>query len=123
MADKNKLKNARLLRRKRSIRHKIVGTEERPRLTVFASGRHTYAQVIDDHAGRTLAAAGTAGKSAPTDGKTGANVEAAKAVGKAVAEKARAAGVTKVAFDRNGKQYHGRIAALADAAREAGLQF
>ena len=123
MADKNKLKNARLLRRKRSIRHKVVGTGERPRLTVFISGKHCYAQVIDDHAGRTLAAAGTLGKTGVAEGKTGANVEAAAKVGSAVAEKAKAAGVSRVAFDRNGRQYHGRVKALADAAREGGLDF
>ena len=122
MADKNKARAARLLRRKRSIRHTIMGTAERPRLTVFPSNKHIYAQVIDDMSGKTLAYAGTVGKSSVADGGTG-NVEAAKAVGKAVAEKAKAAGVEKVCFDRNGRQYHGRVKALADAAREAGLSF
>ncbi len=122
MADKNKAKAVRLLRRKRSIRHKLMGSPERPRLTVFPSGKHIYAQVIDDYAGTTLASATTLGKNGVADGGT-ANVEAAKAVGKAVAERAKAAGVTKVAFDRNGRQYHGRVKALADAAREAGLDF
>jgi large subunit ribosomal protein L18 len=123
MADKNKQKAARLLRRKRSIRHKITGTSDRPRLSVFPSGKHMYAQVIDDIQGRTLAQAGTLGKSGVNDGKTGANVESARMVGKAVADKAKEAGVTRVAFDRNGRQYHGRVKALADAAREAGLEF
>ena len=123
MADKNKLKAKRLQRRKYSIRHKIVGTAERPRLTVFPSGKHIYAQVIDDMTGSTLAAAGTVGKSSPVEGKGTCNVDAAKAIGKAIAEKAKAAGVTKVAFDRNGRRYHGRVAALADAAREGGLEF
>ena len=123
MADKNKQKAKRLQRRKYSIRHKIVGTAERPRLTVFPSGKHIYAQVIDDMDGRTLAAAGTVGKSSPVEGKGTCNVDAAKAIGKAIAEKAKAAGVTKVAFDRNGRRYHGRVAALADAAREGGLEF
>ena len=100
-----------------------MGTADRPRLTVFPSGKHMYAQVIDDMAGRTLASAGTLGKSGVADGKTGANVEAAKLVGTAVAEKAKAAGVTTVRFDRNGRRYHGRVKALADAAREAGLEF
>jgi large subunit ribosomal protein L18 len=122
MADKNKLKAKRLLRRKRSIRHKILGTAERPRLSVFPSGKHMYAQVIDDMAGRTLASAGTLGKTGVAEGGT-ANVEAAKAVGKAVAERAKEAGVAQVAFDRNGRRYHGRVKAVADAAREAGLQF
>ncbi len=123
MADKNKLKAKRLQRRKYSIRHKIVGTEERPRLTVFPSGKHIYAQIIDDRAGRTLASAGTIGKSSAVESGGTCNVAAATAVGKAIAEKAKAAGVTKVAFDRNGRRYHGRVAALADAAREGGLQF
>lgn len=123
MADKNKAKTKRLTRRKYSIRHTLMGTAQRPRLTVFPSVKHIYAQVIDDIQGRTLASAGTVGKSASTgDGKTG-DMAAAAAVGKALAEKARAAGVTKVAFDRNGRRYHGRVKALADAAREAGLEF
>ncbi len=123
MADKNKLKSARLVRRKYSIRNRLTGTSDRPRLTVFPSVKHIQAQVIDDMSGRTLAHAGTVGKSGiATDGKTG-NIAAAAAVGKAIAEKAKAAGVTKVAFDRNGRRYHGRIKALADAAREAGLDF
>ncbi len=122
MADKNKLKAARLLRRRRSIRHKIMGTAERPRLTVFPSGKHIYAQVIDDMTGQTLASSSTLGKTGVAGDKT-ANIDAAKAVGKSVAEKAKAAGVTKVAFDRNGRMYHGRIKALADAARESGLDF
>ncbi|MEM1012680.1 MAG: 50S ribosomal protein L18 [Planctomycetota bacterium] len=123
MADKNKLKAKRLQRRKYSIRHKIVGTSERPRLSVFPSGKHIYAQVIDDMAGRTLASAGTLGKSSVVSDGSTCNVDAAKAVGKAVAEKAKAAGVTQIAFDRNGRRYHGRVKALADAAREEGLQF
>lgn len=124
MADKNKDKSKRLTRRKHSIRNRLMGTSERPRLTVFSSVKHIYAQVIDDIQGRTLASAGTLGKSAATgaDGKTG-DIAAAAAVGKAVAEKARAAGVTRIAFDRNGRRYHGRVKALADAAREGGLEF
>ena len=123
MADKNKLKTKRLTARKGSIRNRLMGTPERPRLTVYPSVKHIYAQVIDDMAGRTLAAAGTVGKtSAAGSGKTG-DVAAAAAVGRVIAEKAKAAGVTKVAFDRNGRRYHGRVKALADAAREAGLEF
>ena len=123
MADKNKLKAARLQARKFSIRNRLSGTGERPRLTVFPSVKHIYAQVIDDMAGRTLASAGTVGKSAVVgDGKSG-NTAAAAAVGRAIAERARAAGISKVAFDRNGRRYHGRVKALADAAREAGLEF
>lgn len=125
MADKNKQKTRRLVARKHSIRNKLMGTGDRPRLTVYPSVKHMYAQVIDDMAGRTLASAGTTGKSASLAGegnKTG-NTAAAAAVGRAIAEKAKAAGITRVAFDRNGRRYHGRIKALADAAREAGLEF
>ena len=123
MADKNKEKTRRLTARKYSIRNRLAGSGDRPRLTVYPSVKHIYAQVIDDMAGRTIAHAGTVGKAGVTgNGKTG-DVAAAAAVGKAIAEKARAAGVTKVAFDRNGRRYHGRIKALADAAREAGLEF
>jgi large subunit ribosomal protein L18 len=123
MADKNKEKSRRLTARKFSIRNRLTGSGDRPRLTVYPSVKHIYAQVIDDMAGRTIAQAGTVGKSAvAAEGKTG-NIAAAAAVGRAIAEKAKAAGVTRVAFDRNGRRYHGRIKALADAAREAGLQF
>jgi large subunit ribosomal protein L18 len=123
-ADKNKIKHARLVARKHSIRNRLIGTDDRPRLTVYPSVKHIYAQVIDDIAGRTIASAGTVGKSAVSleASKTG-NIAAAKAVGKAIAERAKAAGIKKVAFDRNGRRYHGRVKALADAAREAGLTF
>lgn len=124
MADKNKAKSKRLIRRKYVIRNRLMGTAERPRLTVFPSVKHIYAQVIDDMSGRTLASAGTLGKSGVTgDGDKTGDVGAAAAVGRAVAERARAAGVTRIAFDRNGRRYHGRVKALADAAREAGLEF
>ena len=123
MADRNVAKTKRLTRRKHSIRKTLMGTAERPRLTVFPSVKHVYAQVIDDMAGRTLVSAGTVGKtSVVSEGGTG-DMAAAAAVGKAIAEKAKAAGVTKVSFDRNGRRYHGRVKALADAAREAGLDF
>jgi large subunit ribosomal protein L18 len=107
-------------RRHRRVRKKVRGTAERPRLAVFRSNNHIYAQVIDDVSGRTLAAASTIDVK-PTGG-TG-NIGAAKAVGTQVAERAKAAGVSKVVFDRGGFLYHGRVAALADAAREAGLEF
>ena len=123
MADKNVDKTKRLTRRKNSIRRTLMGTAERPRLTVFPSVKHVYAQVIDDMAGRTLASAGTVGKTSVVDGDKTGDVAAAAAVGKAIAEKAKAAGITKVMFDRNGRRYHGRVKALADAAREAGLSF
>jgi len=102
------------------IRRKLSGTKERPRLAVFRSVAHIYAQVIDDVEGRTLVSASSVDK----DGKTkGGNVAAAKAIGKLVAERAKEKGVKRVVFDRGGYQYHGRIKALADAAREAGLEF
>ena len=125
MADKNQAKAQRLLRRKFSVRNGgLFGSPERPRLSVFRSGKHIYAQVIDDYAGRTLASASsTSDEVRGTELKNGGNVAAAEKVGAVIAERAKAAGVTKVAFDRGGRKYHGRIKALADAAREAGLQF
>jgi len=102
------------------IRRKLAGTAERPRLAVFRSVAHIYAQVIDDAAGKTLAAASSVDKGGKTNG---GNVAAAKAIGKLVAERAREKGIKAVVFDRGGYQYHGRVKALADAAREAGLEF
>jgi large subunit ribosomal protein L18 len=102
------------------IRRKLAGTAERPRLAVFRSVAHIYAQVIDDAAGKTLASASSVDKGNRTNG---GNVAAAKAIGKLVAEKAKEKGIKQVVFDRGGYQYHGRIKALADAAREAGLEF
>lgn len=110
-------------RRHKSIRKKIYGTKERPRLSIFRSHQHIYAQVINDEEGHTLAAASTAGKDLKKDLKYGGNSSAAEVVGKQVAEKALKAGVEKVVFDRGGNLYHGRVKALAEAAREAGLQF
>lgn len=103
------------------IRKKVKGTAERPRLAVFRSLQHIYVQVIDDRAGRTLAAASSAEKNAPV--KSGGNVAAAKEIGRLLAERAKAAGITKVVFDRGGYLYHGRVKALAESAREAGLEF
>ncbi len=103
------------------IRRKVRGSSGRPRLAIYRSLNHIYAQVIDDDAGATLASASTTEKD--LRGATGGNIEAAQRVGRAIAERAKAAGVTKVAFDRGGRMYHGRIKALADAAREGGLQF
>ncbi len=102
------------------MRRRIAGTAERPRLAVFRSNRHIVAQVIDDRQGRTLAAASTV--EAELRGPGTGNAEAAAKVGRLIAERAQAAGVTKVVFDRGGSRYHGRVAALADAAREAGLE-
>jgi large subunit ribosomal protein L18 len=104
------------------IRKKLQGTAERPRLNVYRSLNHIYVQVIDDLHGKTLVSASTA-EGKKEDRRTGGNVASAKAVGKTIAERARAKGVTKVVFDRGGYIYHGRVKALADAAREAGLQF
>ena len=124
MADKNTAKALRLQRRKFSGRKGLFGTPERPRLTVFRSSKHIYAQLIDDYAGKTLAQVGTAAAEVRgTELKNGGNIAAAKRIGKAIAERAKSIGVTKVAFDRGGRQYHGRVKALADAAREGGLKF
>src|SRR3981081_1443833 len=105
-------------RRHRRVRGRVQGSGERPRLSVFRSLHHVYAQLIDDETGRTVAAASTG---QPSSGKKGA--EDAAAVGRAIAERAKAAGVTVAMFDRGGFLYHGRVKALADAAREAGLEF
>ena len=110
------------LRRHFRVRKKVAGTAERPRLAVFRSNKHISAQVIDDRTGRTLASASTVEKSLRDAGGTG-NKSAATNVGRLVAERAKAAGVSTVVFDRGGFQYHGRVAAVADAAREAGLEF
>jgi large subunit ribosomal protein L18 len=124
MADKNKLKAQRLERRQFRTRKNIFGTPERPRLSVFRSDKHIYAQLVDDFAGKTLiAVASTSGDVRGADLKNGGNVAAAKKVGAAIAARAKAAGISKVAFDRGGRMYHGRIKALADAAREGGLKF
>ena len=104
----------------RRIRRKLSGTAERPRLAVFRSVAHIYAQVIDDAQGQTLVSASSVDKAAKSNG---GNVAAAKAIGKLVAERAREKGIKSVVFDRGGYQYHGRVKALADAAREAGLEF
>jgi large subunit ribosomal protein L18 len=107
-------------------RKRIMGTEERPRLTVFRSVSHIYAQVIDDLHGRTLAAASTVDpslKGALPNGARGGNVKGAESVGKAIAERAIEKGIKRVVFDRCGFLYHGRIRAVADAARKAGLEF
>ncbi len=107
------------VRRHRRVRKKVMGTAERPRLAVFRSNKHIYVQAIDDLAGRTLASASTV----ETDLRAGstATVEAAKRVGQLVGERAKAAGITEVVFDRGGFKYHGRVAAVAEGAREAGL--
>jgi len=119
-------KNPRLearLKRKRRISRRVRGNTDRPRLNVFRTSRHLYAQVIDDVAGRTVAAASTLSPEIRGQEKVKGKIEDAKRVGKLIAEKLLAKGITKVVFDRNGFLYHGRVEALAAAAREAGLQF
>jgi large subunit ribosomal protein L18 len=104
------------------IRKKVIGTPERPRLNVYRSLNHIYVQVIDDLKGATIVAANSA-EGKKSERKTGGNVASAKDVGKTIAQRAKAKGIDKVVFDRGGYIYHGRVKALADAAREAGLQF
>ncbi len=121
MVDHAKKKRKARIRRHRRVRKTLRGTPERPRLAVFRSNKHISAQVIDDFDGVTLVAASTV--EADLRSSDGGNVDAATSVGKLVAERAKAAGITAVVFDRGGFRYHGRVAALADAAREAGLEF
>ena len=122
MLSKSEKKNKRL-RRKIRIRKKIRGTPERPRLTVYRSLKYIYAQIIDDEAGHTLVAASTLEKELREKLKSTKDIEAAKTVGELIAKRALEKGIEKVVFDRNGYKYHGRVKALADAAREAGLKF
>ena len=112
--------NAQRLKRHKRVRGKISGTPERPRLNVFRSETNIYAQIIDDVAGKTLVSASSLEKSFNCDGT---KTDAAKKVGQVVAERAKAAGISEVVFDRGGYVYHGRVAALAEGAREGGLQF
>lgn len=121
MGTLNLKKQARLQRKKR-IRKKVFGTQERPRLSVFRSAKNVYAQVIDDTTGTTLAAASTCDKALQAQGKFESKVAAAASVGKAVAQKAIEKGITQVVFDRNGFLYHGRVKAVSEGAREAGLK-
>ena len=121
--DSQKIKSRRQLRRRHHVRRKVVGTAERPRLTVFRSSKHIYVQLIDDLSGLTLAAASSAAKDVREGTPYGGNIKAAKLVGLKIAEVAKTRGIEKVAFDRGHYRYHGRIKALADAAREGGLQF
>ena len=110
--------------KERKIKRKIIGTPNRPRFAVFKSARHLQAQIIDDQAGRTLASVSTLEKDVRSGlEKTFANIAAAKHVGKIIAERAQKSGVTQVVFDRAGNRYHGALKALADSAREGGLQF
>ena len=111
------------MRRRHRVRRHIRGTAERPRLAVFRTHKHIYAQLIDDAAGKTLVSASTMDKQIREGLGFGGNKQAAEAIGRAVAERAMAAGVKKICFDRGEFRYHGRVAALADAARAAGLEF
>jgi large subunit ribosomal protein L18 len=121
MSDKSKQKRDLRQRRHARVRRQVIGTAERPRLAVFRSNRHIVAQVIDDRAGRTLAHASSL--EADLRGGSTSSAEAAAKVGTKVAERAKVAGIDSVVFDRGGFRYHGRVAALADAARDAGLEF
>jgi large subunit ribosomal protein L18 len=117
----NELKLVRRIQRKARVSGSVRGSAERPRLSVYRSGKHIYAQIVDDTTGRTLVAANSDQKEPGL--KHGGNKAAATAIGKLLAGKALAKGITQVAFDRNGYRYHGRVKALADAAREGGLKF
>ncbi|GFR38835.1 50S ribosomal protein L18 [Insulibacter thermoxylanivorax] len=116
-------RNKMRLRRHFRVRKKVSGTAERPRLNVYRSEKHIYAQLIDDVKGVTLASASTLDKELRSEVKNGGNVEAARKVGELIAKRAQAAGIKAVVFDRGGYLYHGRVKALAEAAREAGLEF
>jgi large subunit ribosomal protein L18 len=120
--DKFKHKALRRSRRRTGIRKRVQGTPVRPRLAIYRSLNHIYVQLIDDLAGQTLASASTRDKGVSVSSGTG-NVSAAEAVGQAIAERAKSAGVSQVVFDRGGFKFHGRVKALADAARKAGLEF
>ena len=119
---KIRIKRLRRHRAHQRLRHRIQGTSERPRLAVFKSLRYVYAQVIDDLSGRTMAQASSAETDLRGDGSAG-GVEAARRVGEAIAERAKARGVERVVFDRGGAIYHGKVKALADGARAKGLEF
>jgi len=119
--DRVRAKRNRWRRRKTGIRKRVTGTAERPRMTVYRSLKHIYVQLVDDLEGRTLASASTRDKGEAPE--NGGNVQAAAEVGRRIAERATSAGIRKVVFDRNGFRFHGRVKALADAAREGGLEF
>ena len=122
-ANHHLLVQTRRVRRQRRIRKRLTGTPERPRLAVFRSSKHIYAQVIDDASGRTLAQASTVDAEVKAEVKYGGNKAAAAVVGRLVAARAKQAGIEKICFDRRSYKYHGRVEALATAAREGGLDF
>ena len=123
MASKTNTRESSRLKRKKRIRKKLSGSPERPRLTVFRSDKHIYAQIIDDTVGTTLATASTLSPEYKQLDPLKGKLEAAKRVGELIARKAKVQGISKVVFDRSGYIYHGRVRALADAARQAGLDF
>ena len=128
MSDRIAMRERARRRRQERVRKKVQGTPTRPRLSVFKSAKHIYAQLIDDVRGHTLTAASSLGSSfrervQSVEKASGGNISGAKVVGELIAEQARAKGITQVVFDRNGFLYHGRVKALAEGAREAGLQF
>ena len=123
MASRTNPRQQARLKRKKRIRKKISGNPERPRLSVFRSSKHIYAQLIDDDSGATLVAVSTLHPDVRQQEKVKGKIEDAKRVGKMIADQAKAKGITEVVFDRNGFLYHGRVRALATAAREAGLEF
>ncbi len=121
--NQHKLVETRRLRRQRHVRKRLHGTVERPRLAIFRSSKHIYAQVVNDDTGTTLASASTLDPAVKADLAYGGNKAAAAIIGKLVAERAKELGIDKICFDRRSYKYHGRVQALADAAREAGLKF
>jgi large subunit ribosomal protein L18 len=121
--DKAVAKRQGRIRRHKRVRKNVFGTAQKPRLCVYRSNEHIYAQLVDDSAGKTLVTASSIGKEGRAKVKDGGNASGAAEVGKLIAERAKKAGVEIVVFDRGGNQYHGRVKALADAAREAGLKF
>ena len=123
MATATQKKQLGRVRRHKRVRKTVVGTESRPRLAVFKSNKHIVAQVIDDTTGRTLAAASSHEKTAQTAGTATGNIATASSIGTLIADRAKAVGISKVVFDRGGFLYHGRVAAVAEAARAAGLEF
>ncbi|MHB1557744.1 MAG: 50S ribosomal protein L18 [Isosphaeraceae bacterium] len=122
-ANHQRLVQTRRIRRQRHVRNRLSGTTQRPRLAVFRSSKHIYAQMINDETGTTIVSASTMEPEIRSQAKYGGNKAAATLVGRIVAERARQAGIDKICFDRRSYKYHGRVAALAQAAREAGLQF
>ena len=123
IANQHRLVQTRRLRRQRHVRNRLSGTPERPRLAVFRSSKHIYAQMVNDQTGTTLVAASTMEPDIKAQVKYGGNKATAAVVGRIVAERAKQAGIDKICFDRRSYKYHGRVAALAQAARDAGLKF